>query len=129
MQNLVPYLLIGLGGFLGANARFILAAWANQLFGPLFPYGTFFVNITGSFLLGLLLPLLQAGLIPPSRPLIFVFCIGFIGSYTTFSTFEYETHKLFDEGSWLLALVNIFGSMFVGMIAVHLGIGFARKWL
>lgn len=129
MQNLLPYLLIGLGGFLGANARFILAAWTNQLCGPLFPYGTFFVNITGSFLLGFLLPLLQAGLIPHSRPMIFVFCIGFIGSYTTFSTFEYETHKLFDEGSWLLALVNIFGSMFVGMIAVHLGIGLARKWL
>ncbi|MCX7625891.1 MAG: fluoride efflux transporter CrcB [Candidatus Sumerlaeaceae bacterium] len=129
MQSLLPYLLIGLGGFLGANARFILAGWSNQLFGPLFPYGTFFVNVSGSFLLGFLLPLLQAGLFPHSRPMIFLFCIGFIGSYTTFSTFEYETHKLFDEGSWLLALVNIFGSMFVGMLAVHLGIGLARRWL
>ena len=129
MKTLQPYLLIGLGGFLGANARFILASWLNQLFGPLFPSGTFFVNITGTFILGFLLPLLQAGLLPHSRPLFYLFCIGFLGSYTTFSSFEYETRSLFDEGSWMPAMVNIFGSLFLGLLAVQLGVGLARRWL
>lgn len=129
LKTISPYLLIGLGGFLGANARFILASWTNQLCGPLFPYGTFLVNITGSFALGLVLPLLQAGFFPHSRSMIFFFCIGFVGSYTTFSTFEYETHSLFDEGSWLLAMANVFGSLFVGLLAVHLGMVLSRRWL
>ncbi len=129
MNTIMPYLLIGVGGFLGANARFILAAWTNQLFGPLFPYGTFVVNITGSFILGFLLPLLQSGIVPHGRPMIYLLCIGFLGSYTTFSTFEYETHRLFDEGSWLIAMANIFGSLFVGLLAAHLGIVLARRWL
>ncbi|MGB9692832.1 MAG: fluoride efflux transporter CrcB [Candidatus Sumerlaeaceae bacterium] len=129
MKALMPYFLVGLGGFLGANARFVFASWMNQLFGPIFPYGTFWVNITGSFVLGFLLPILQAGLVPHSRPMIFLICIGFIGSYTTFSTFEYETHSLFNEGSWLLGLMNIFGSLFAGLIAVHVGIGLTRRWL
>lgn len=129
MKHIVPYLLIGLGGFLGANARFILGSWTNQLCGPLFPYGTFLINISGSFLLGFLLPLLQAGLVPHSRSLTYLLCVGFLGAYTTFSTFEYETRSLFDEGSWLLALLNVFGSLFVGLLAVHLGVGLARRWL
>jgi hypothetical protein len=46
-----------------------------------------------------------------------------------FSTFEYETHSLFDEGSWLLAMANVFGSLFVGLLAVHLGMVLSRRWL
>jgi len=129
MKSLMPYLLIGLGGFLGANARFIVGRWTNQLFGPVFPWGTFFVNVTGCFALGFLLPLLQAGLFSQSRQMNYLVCIGFIGAYTTFSTFEFETHALFNEGSWLPALFNIFASLLAGLLAVHFGVGLARRWL
>ena len=116
----MEYLVIGMGGFLGANARYLVAGWAARHFGVIFPYGTFIINISGSFILGLFMSLLQdrAFIHPNYRSF---FAIGFLGAYTTFSTFTYESLRLLQDGSFFLALVNILGSVVVGLLGVFLG--------
>jgi CrcB protein len=121
----VEYVIIGVGGFLGANARYLVASWAAQRFGTTFPYGTFIINVTGSFLLGMFLALLQDRVaIHPHYRLFFA--VGFLGAYTTFSTFSYESLRLLQEGNMLLALINLFGSLAVGLLGVILGCGLGR---
>jgi fluoride exporter len=117
----VEYLVIGIGGFLGANARYLVAGWAAQRFGTTFPYGTFIINVSGSFILGLFLVLLQERtFIHPNYRLFFA--VGFLGAYTTFSTFTYESLRLLQDGSILLGLTNIFASVVVGLLGVVLGV-------
>lgn len=122
MSALYPYLLVGVGGFVGAIARFVIARLSAHLLGIGFPYGTFIINITGSFLLGFMGTLVAQRVIPHSEEIRLAVSIGFLGAYTTFSTFEFESHALFDNGSWLLGLTNLFASLFVGLLAVRLGI-------
>ena len=113
------YGLIALGGALGAMARFAVGTWVqSRLPAAIFPWGTFVINVTGSLLLGFLATLLQARFLNETiwRPLV---TIGFIGAYTTFSTFEYETAQL---GSSWRALGNLVGSVVVGYGAVWIGI-------
>jgi CrcB protein len=129
MARLTPYLLVGFGGFLGANARYALAKWTGQWIDARFPLGTFIINISGSFLLGLLGGLLAERLVPHSDALRLALGVGFLGAYTTFSTFEFETHALFEDGAWLSALTNIFLSLFLGLLAVRAGIVAAKSWL
>ena len=121
----VQYLLIGLGGFLGANARFLVSSWAARLLGTSFPYGTFLANISGSFLLGVAIAVLhdRALLASPQRHF---FAVGFLGAYTTFSTFTYESMQLFQNGSVLLGVLNIVGSIVVGLLAVVGGFWIGR---
>jgi fluoride exporter len=116
----VEYLMIGIGGILGANARYLVADWAALRFGTGFPYGTFIINISGALALGLFMALLQdrAFIHPNYR---FFFATGFCGAYTTFSTLTYESFRLLQDGSVLLGFVNIAGSMIVGMAAVFIG--------
>lgn len=117
-------LIVGLGGFLGAIARFLIGTWIVNRCGAAFPWATFVINITGSFVLGLLgTLLLNRILINPNWRL--GVTIGFIGAYTTFSTFEYEFAKL---GSSWAALGNLFGSVAVGYGAVWLGIRLGQTW-
>jgi CrcB protein len=116
----VVYFVIGIGGILGANARYLVAAWAAERFGTAFPYGTFIINITGSFALGLFMAFLQdRAFIHPNYRLFFA--TGFCGAYTTFSTFTYESLRLWQDGSVLLAFLNMAGSIFVGMLGVFSG--------
>ena len=129
MGVLWPYLLVGLGGFLGANARFILARGVGTLFETKFPLGTFLINVSGSFLLGVLGTLVAQKVMPNSETMRLALGIGFLGAFTTFSTFEFETHALFDDGSWLTATTNMFASLFVGLVAVRAGIVLAKAWL
>jgi CrcB protein len=121
----VEYVIIGVGGFLGANARYLVASWAAQRFGTTFPYGTFIINVTGSFLLGMFLALLQDRVAVHPHYRLF-FAVGFLGAYTTFSTFSYESLRLLQEGNMLLALINLFGSLAVGLLGVILGFGLGR---
>lgn len=116
----MEYLIIGVGGFLGANARYLVAGWAAQRFGALFPYGTFLVNMSGSFLLGFFMTFLRdrAFVHPHYR---MFFAIGFLGAYTTFSTFTYESLQLLQDGSIFLAFVNIVGSVVIGILGASLG--------
>ena len=121
----MQYLLIGLGGFLGANARFLVSSWAARLLGANFPYGTLLANISGSFLLGVTLAVLHdRGLLESPQRQFFV--VGFLGAYTTFSTFAYESLQLFQNGSALLAGLNIVGSIVVGLLAVVGGFWLGR---
>jgi CrcB protein len=129
MATLMPYLLVGLGGFIGANARFVVARLVGALFETRFPLGTFVINVSGSFLLGVLGTLVVQKVMPNSESMRLALGVGFLGAFTTFSTFEFETHALFDDGSWLTATTNMFASLFVGLLAVRAGIVVARTWL
>jgi CrcB protein len=114
------YLIIGAGGFVGAITRYIFAVWIGQRWGRSFPLGTFVINVSGSFLIGLLMTLMAERFTenPQWRLLLIV---GFLGAYTTFSTFEYETGALLKDGEWLYASLNVMGSVIVGFIALKLG--------
>lgn len=129
MSTLWPYLLVGAGGFLGANARFVIARELGALLDTRFPLGTFVINISGSFLLGLLGVLVAQKVSPDSETLKLALGVGFLGGFTTFSTFELETHALFEGGSWLVATTNMFASLFVGLLAVRAGIIVGKMWL
>ena len=96
-----------------------------QRYGTEFPWGTLFINTSGSFVLGLFATLAteRVGISPSAR---LVVAIGFIGAYTTFSTFEYETFGLVESRSWLIAMSNVLGSVFLGLLAVWLGARIAR---
>ncbi len=123
---LTKSLYIGIGGFLGANARYWLGGCLNGRWGSTFPYGTFVVNIIGSFFLGLFVTLITERYIVSNPNLHLLVAIGFIGSYTTFSTFEYETFALANSGSYFQALLNVALNLFVGFVAVWLGARLAR---
>jgi CrcB protein len=114
--------LIMVGAGLGATARFFLAQWAAARFGASFPYGTLLINLTGSFLLGLIYTiLLRAN--PATAPLARAFLgVGLLGGYTTFSSFSYETSQLLLEGNLLGAIVNPLASVLGGVIVCVLGI-------
>lgn len=111
---------VGLGGFLGANARYLLGGYISERWGAVFPYGTFVINVTGSFILGFFMAYAQERpWVEPGARLLFA--VGFVGAYTTFSTFEYETMRLIQEREMLLAMLNIFGSLLTGIVAVFGG--------
>jgi CrcB protein len=118
---MTKYFVVGLGGFLGAIARFWLGGYISNRLGTRFPYGTFVINITGSFLIGLIITLLAENTHwnPNWRYLI---PIGFIGAYTTFSTFEYETLRSVQDGEYLVAFLNVSLSVVVGFASVWGGV-------
>ncbi len=117
-------LWVGVGGFLGANARYLLGGWIAARLGPAFPYGTFVINVSGSFVLGLVMGASEGHVLSPVVRL--SAAIGFIGAYTTFSTWTYETMQLVENGSLLLAALNAFGSLAVGLGAVIAGLAAGR---
>lgn len=102
---------------MGANARYLMARWITERYGADFPYGTFLINVTGSFIIGLLLTYFnaRAHLSPNYR---LVFTTGFVGAYTTFSTYTYESMTLAQNGEWLRGVLYLIGSVAVGMLAV-----------
>jgi fluoride exporter len=117
---MLKYLIIGAGGFAGAMARYAVAVWIGQRWGRSFPLGTFTINVSGSFLIGLLMYLLTEKLMVNPQWRLFLI-VGFLGAYTTFSTFEYETGELIKDGEWMFALLNVTGSMIAGFIALKTG--------
>jgi fluoride exporter len=129
MHTFLPYLLVGVGGFIGANARYVVAAMVGALFETRFPLGTFLINVSGSFLLGALGVIVGEKVSPSSDALRLALGVGFLGAFTTFSTFEFETHALFEDGSWLVATANVVFSVLLGLLAVRAGIVAAKAWL
>jgi CrcB protein len=114
------YWWVGVGGFLGAITRFWLGGIISDRWGTRFPYGTFVINISGSFLIGFIITLLaeRTHWSPVWR---YVIPIGFIGAYTTFSTFELETLQSLRDGEMFFACLNVVLSVVLGFIAVWLG--------
>lgn len=115
------FVLIGVGGVLGANARYLVSVWAVRRYGIAFPVGTFLINASGSLAIGFLATVIQTmfGNSPEARLL---FLTGFLGGYTTFSTFAYESVILVREGEIRAALLNALGSTVVGIVGCLLGI-------
>jgi CrcB protein len=121
----VKYLLVGIGGFLGANARYLLGSWIAQRYGTSFPYGTLVINVSGSFIIGFFLVLISERFVLHPNWRLF-FAVGFLGAYTTFSTFSFESLALIQGGSWLLGLANVIGSVLLGLVAALIGMAVAR---
>jgi CrcB protein len=120
---IVRYLAIALAGSAGALLRYILAAQIGRL-NLRFPLGTFLINITGSLFLGWFLTYISRHTVSDTTRL--AIGVGFVGAYTTFSTFMYESSKLADEGTGFEALIYISGSLILGIVAVRLGMMMAR---
>lgn len=117
---MINYFIIGIGGFIGAITRYALATWIGQQWGRSFPLGTFVINVSGSFLIGLLMTLLaEKFMVNPQWRLLLV--VGFLGAYTTFSTFEFETGGLLKDGEIVLATLNVVLSVFLGFVALKAG--------
>ena len=115
---------VGVGGFLGAIARYALGTYIGGRYGLRFPLGTFIINVSGSFLIGLILTLLART--TASAYWRYLIPIGFIGAYTTFSTFEYETLRAIQEGQLMTGFLNVALSLVVGFIAVWVGAELGR---
>lgn len=117
---MIKYLMIAIGGGLGSMLRFWVGGVVSGRMGTRFPYGTFLINCTASFLIGFIITVLaeKAHWSPNLR---FLIPIGFIGGYSTFSTFEYETFRIVQEGELLIAFLNVILSIIVGFGAVWLG--------
>jgi CrcB protein len=115
---------ICLAGAAGTGARYLIAVWTAQRLGSAFPYGTLIVNLAGCFVVAALMhAALTLGWSPTVRAAI---TIGFIGGLTTYSSFNYETMRFFEEGASLTAAVNIVGTLLGGLAAGWLGLMAAR---
>ncbi len=121
----MTYLAISVGAVLGANARYLVGGWVAERIGTGFPYGTLVINVSGSFLIGLVLTVVGERVLAPwwARPML---AIGFLGSYTTFSTFSFETLALVESGGYLAAAANVLGSVGAALLGVYLGTVLAR---
>lgn len=115
---------LSLGGVLGVNARYWLGLWINRVADGQFPWATFAINVSGAFAIGFLTIALARWLPHPNYRLFIV--VGFMGGYTTFSTFAYESLTLWERGARGLSLSNMAGSVLAGFVAVALGVGLGR---
>ena len=125
-QSVRNPIAVSLGAIAGSLSRYYLSIWLAQRFGASFPYATVFVNLTGSFVMGLITTLVleRALLLAPEVRLLIA--VGFLGSYTTFSTYELDTVNLFRESGIDTALTYWLGSALLGSFSLYLGIVFAR---
>jgi len=119
------YLMIAIGGSLGAIARYEVAARIQANVPAGFPWGTFVVNISGCLIMGISTTLLTDRLVPNPQWR-FLVPIGFIGAYTTFSTFELETFRAGTDGAWLIGGLYVVSSVVVGYLALWAGAVMAR---
>lgn len=110
---------ICLAGAVGTGARYLIALWAAQRFGTAFPYGTLIVNVVGCFAIAAVMQAAMTLSWPPT--LRSAITIGFIGGLTTYSSFNYETSRLLEEGAAGPAMLNVAGTLFGGFAAGWLG--------
>jgi fluoride exporter len=121
----VEYVAVGAGALFGANLRFVVGNWALERFGLDFPYGTLIINVTGAFAIGIILSFLgeRVGINPLWR---LFFVTGFLGGYTTFSTYTWEFLSLLQSGNIVPAAAYVLGSNVIGFVGVWLGSLVAR---
>jgi fluoride exporter len=117
----MAYFLVAVFGAAGAVARYALDGWISDATRGQFPWGTLAVNVAGAFALGLVVALTTERLLPHPNWRI-ALGIGFLGSFTTFSTYAYETVKLAEDGALSLAFVNAAGMVVLGLAAASLGL-------
>ena len=118
-------LAIAVGGALGAVARYLLERVVNRHWGDEFPWGTFVVNVSGSFVLGALVGLFATRLNVPLW-LQAAATVGFLGAFTTFSTYMLQIYRSTSTGHLAIAFANAFGSLAAGVLALYAGILLAR---
>ena len=119
------FLAISLAAIGGANLRYVLSRLAAREFGPIFPYGTVGINVLGSFIVGFFVVwTTERALVDPRWRLLVV--VGFCGSFTTFSSYAFETMSYFEQGQWALMLTNILSNNLLCLGAVLAGMALAR---
>ena len=127
MRNLPisDFLVISVGAIFGANARWVISRFAARIISPIFPYGTLFINVTGSFVVGFfMIWSSERVLLDPRWRLLVV--VGFCGAFTTFSSFAFETMAYFQQGQWIMMLVNFISNNLLCLGAALAGMAVAR---
>ena len=119
------FVVVSIGAIFGANARYIISRFAAKMLGPVFPYGTLFINVTGSMVVGFfMIWASERVLLDPRWRLLVV--IGFCGAFTTFSSYAFESMAYFEQGQWVLMLANIFANNVLCLLAALAGMALAR---
>ena len=117
--------IISIGAIVGANARWIISRFLARTIGPVFPYGTLLINVSGSFVVGwFMIYATERVLIDPRWRLLIV--VGFCGAFTTFSSFAFETMAYFEQGQWMLMLANFLSNNLLCLGAALAGMALAR---
>ncbi|NOZ50881.1 MAG: fluoride efflux transporter CrcB [Chloroflexi bacterium] len=122
---MLQYVWIGLGGFFGANSRYLLQQWAANRWGTSFPYGTLLANVGGSFTIAFFLTLATGRLSISPQARLFI-AVGFLGGFTTFSSYAFETVSLLGQNGWWAAAFNFFGNNLLGLTGVFAGVFLAQ---
>jgi fluoride exporter len=121
----VNFVMVSLGAIVGANLRYILSRYAAKVLGPVFPYGTLIINVSGSFLVGwFMIWTTERVLVDPRWRLLLV--VGFCGGFTTFSSYAFESMAYFEQGQWLLMATNILANNLLCLAAAVAGMALAR---
>jgi CrcB protein len=119
------FLAISIAALVGANLRYLLSRLTVEKLGPIFPYGTLLINVSGSFIVGFfVIWTTERVLIDPRWRVLVV--VGFCGSFTTFSSYAFETVAYFEHGQWLLMLANILSNNLLCLGAALVGMALAR---
>jgi CrcB protein len=119
------FLAISAGAIVGANARYLITRFAAKALGPMFPYGTLFINVTGSFVAGFFMIWTSERVIADPRWRLLV-VIGFCGGFTTFSSYAYETMAYLERGQWTLMISNVLANNVLCLVAAVVGMSLAR---
>lgn len=127
MDSFVKIFSVAIGGAFGAVARYLINISPLAGLFAKFPFPTFFINVTGSFLIGFLLVLLTDKFVV-SENLRLALIVGFLGAFTTFSTFEWEIYELIQEKHFLIALIYFFLSFLFGFVGVASGVWLAKRF-
>jgi len=117
--------VISLGAIVGANARYFISRLAARVLGPVFPYGTLFINVAGSLIVGFFVVWTSERVLADPRWRLLV-VVGFCGALTTFSSYAFETMAYFEQGQWLLTLANILSNNLLCLAGALAGMALAR---
>ena len=122
---MLDFIAISLGAIVGANARYVISRYAARMLGPVFPFGTLFINVLGSLIVGFfIIWSSERALVDPRWRLLVV--VGFCGGFTTFSSYAFESMAYFEQGQWLLMTTNVLTNNLLCLLAAVAGMALAR---